>query len=161
MIAVYQQKGLDFFNLIAQSLEDCINSNSRRANDFRVPADAYNSSRKQYNPEFIVKEIAKFKGSRDDYRLGVIDVDIYARGLNFIFGLAHPLRRIALISIYRLSGQQLLERIAKEVVHETGHLYGLGHCANPLCVMYFSNTVADTDYKGKNLCKQCRRKIEA
>lgn len=161
MIAVYQQKGLDFFNLIAQSLEYCLNSTSRRADDFEIPDEAYNSLRKQYNPECIVKEIAKFKGSLEDFRLGVIDVDIYAHGLNFIFGLAHPLRRIALISAYRLSGPQLLERIAKEVVHETGHLFGLSHCADSLCVMYFSNTVADTDNKSKNLCRQCRRKIEA
>jgi archaemetzincin len=161
VIAVYQQKGLDFFSLIAQSLEDYLNSTSRRADDFDIPYEAYNSLRRQYNPEYIVKEIAKFKGSHDDYRLGVIDVDIYTCGLNFIFGLAHPLRRIALISAYRLSGPQLLERIAKEVVHETGHLFGLSHCEDPYCVMYFSNTVADTDNKGKNLCSQCRRKIEA
>ena len=161
MIAVYQQKGLDFFSLIAQSLEDCLHSTSRRANHFDVPAEAYNSLRKQYNPEYIVQEIATFKGAQDDYRLGVVDVDIYARGLNFIFGLAHPLRRIALISAYRLSGPKLMERVAKEVVHETGHLFGLGHCTDPFCVMYFSNTVADTDNKDKNLCKQCRRKIES
>lgn len=161
MIAVYQQKGLDYFDLVSQSLEDCLNSNSRRADDFEIPEEAYNSLRKQYNPEPIVAEITKFKGSQDEYRLGLVDVDIYARGLNFIFGIANPLRRVALISAYRLAGPQLRERIAKEVVHETGHLFGLGHCANPLCVMYFSNTVADTDNKSKTLCNLCRRKIEA
>ena len=161
MIAVYQQKGLDYFDLVSQSLEDCLSSNSRRADDFEIPENAYNSLRKQYNPEPIADEINKFNGFQDEYRLGLVDVDIYARGLNFIFGIANPLRRVALISVFRLAGPQLRERIAKEVVHETGHLFGLGHCANPLCVMYFSNTVADTDNKSKNLCNLCRRNIEA
>ena len=161
MIAVYQQKGLDYFDLVSQSLEECLSSNSRRADYFDIPEEAYNSLRKQYNPEPIADEITKFKGSQDEYRLGIVDVDIFARGLNFIFGIANPLRRVALISAYRLAGPQLRERIAKEAVHETGHLYGLGHCANPLCVMYFSNTVADTDNKSKSLCNLCRRKIEA
>ena len=31
------------------------------------------------------------------------------------------------------------DRIAKEAIHELGHSFGLFHCNNKRCVMYFSN----------------------
>jgi archaemetzincin len=158
--AVYQQNGLDHFCLIAQSLENCLHTDARHAGYFVIPDDSYNPLRKQYNPEYIIKELSELPGADDDCRIGIVDVDIYARGLNFIFGLANPLRRIALVSVYRLSGPQINERIAKEVVHEMGHIFGLGHCADPHCVMYFSNTIEDTDKKSENLCGICRSKLE-
>jgi len=158
---VYQQQGLDHFWLVAQSLKECLNTDTRRGEYFTIPGTSYNPLRKQYNPEHIINEIDRFKDLRNESRIGLINVDIYARGLNFIFGLANPLRGIALVSVFRLSGPQLQERLAKEVVHEMGHLLGLNHCADPGCVMYFSNTLEDTDQKGKELCCLCRNKLEA
>jgi len=157
---VYQQQGLDHFCLVAQSLKKCLNTDTRPGAYFEIPRVSYNPLRKQYNPEHIINEIAKLNGSSSESRIGLVDVDIYARGLNFIFGLANPLRGIALVSVYRLSGPQLEERIAKEVVHEMAHLLGLDHCADPGCVMYFSNTLDDTDQKSKDLCRLCRSKLE-
>ena len=160
MTAVYQQKDIDHFAVIEQSLEDSLGSEARRAGSFEIPSASYNSLRKQYNPEHIIRTIAEFSGDHKETRLGIVDVDIYARGLNFIFGLANTLRRIALVSIYRLSGPKLTARLAKEAVHEMGHLFGLNHCADSHCVMYFSNTVEDTDMKSRNLCNICRDKYE-
>lgn len=161
MTAVYQQNGLDHFDLIAESLQDCLHTDSRYAGHFEVPEVSYNPLRKQYNPEYIIKTLSELPGVDGDCKIGIVDVDIYARGLNFIFGLANPLRMIALISVYRLSGREVNERIAKEVVHEMGHLLGLGHCADPHCAMFLSNTIEDTDKKSKNLCSICRSKLES
>lgn len=161
MTAVYQQNGLDHFDLIARSLENCLQTDSRSAGYFEVPAASYNPLRKQYNPEFIIKTLSELPEAGADCRMGIVAVDIYARGLNFIFGIANPLRRIALVSVYRLSGSLINERIAKEVVHEMGHLLGLEHCADPHCVMHFSNTIEDTDKKKSNLCAICRSKLES
>jgi archaemetzincin len=158
--AVYQQVGIDQFDLIARSLKENLNIDTRDAGTFNIPRASYNQLRKQYNPEYIIQEISTLPAVDAEYRLGVVDVDLYARGLNFIFGLANPVRRIALVSTYRLAGNDFEERIAKEVVHETGHILGLDHCVDPDCVMYFSNTIEDTDRKGKNLCNICRNRYE-
>lgn len=160
MTAVYHQKDIDYFNVIAQSLEESLNTASRRAGFFEIPDASYNQLRKQYNPEYIIRTISELSGDHEEPRIGIVDVDIYVRGLNFIFGLANPLRNIALVSISRLSGPKLGARLAKEVVHEMGHLLGLNHCANPHCVMYFSNTVEDTDKKSKRLCNICQGAYE-
>jgi hypothetical protein len=86
-------------------------------------------------------------------------------GLNFVFGLADPSSRCAIISLARLYpefyGQPrnpglFKARAVKEAVHELGHLLGLGHCPDPACVMAFSNSLGDTDRKGPGFCAPCR-----
>jgi archaemetzincin len=158
--SIYQQKDIDHFDVIARSINESLNARAHHAGFFNIPEASFNALRKQYNPEPIMNTISSLSDKETDLRIGVVKVDIYARGLNFIFGLANPLRKIALVSTYRLAGPKLEERLAKEVVHEIGHLLGLGHCDNPHCVMYFSNTIEDTDNKGKKLCDICQRKYE-
>jgi archaemetzincin len=97
--------------------------------------------------------------------LGVVNVDLYAEDMNFIFGEAEYRGNCALISVYRLRpefyGQVIdknlfVSRIVKEAVHEVGHLWGLKHCRHPTCVMYFSKHIGITDKKNHTLCHQCR-----
>lgn len=161
MTAVYQQRGLDYFGIVAETLKTFLDTDARDGGYFEIPDESYNPLRKQYNPIVIAKTITALNGRDGDFRFGIIDVDIYARGLNFIFGIAHPLRRIAIVSLYRLAGTKMLDRLAKEVVHEMGHLLGLSHCRNANCVMYFSNTLEDTDKKANSPCGLCRSRIEA
>ncbi|MFN3466335.1 MAG: archemetzincin, partial [Candidatus Brocadiales bacterium] len=49
----------------------------------------------------------------------------------------------------------LKERMVKEAVHEIGHVWGMRHCPDPCCVMFFSNSLADTDRKSDTFCKNC------
>jgi archaemetzincin len=159
--AVYQQKGLDYFGLVAESLKTILDTDTYDRGYFEIPVESYNPLRKQYDPVQIAKKITALDGRKSEFRLGIVDVDIYAQGLNFIFGLASTLHSIAIVSSYRLTGPKMHERLAKEVIHEMGHLIGLNHCRDSSCVMYFSNTLDDTDKKENRLCNECRSRIEA
>jgi archaemetzincin len=48
----------------------------------------------------------------------------------------------------------------KEAIHELGHSYGLAHCSRPKCVMFFSNSLQDTDRKRSAFCVDCRMKLD-
>lgn len=53
------------------------------------------------------------------------------------------------------------KRVLTEAVHELGHTYGLGHCKNLRCVMFFSNSLVDTDRKGPEFCPDCKKQLES
>jgi archaemetzincin len=98
-----------------------------------------------------------------------MDVDVFVSNLNFVFGEAECPGKTALISLWRLkpefygkaSDMELfVERCTKEAVHEVGHTLSLKHCSNPFCVMYFSNSIFDTDRKQSLFCNKCFLKVE-
>ncbi|WP_054853493.1 archaemetzincin family Zn-dependent metalloprotease [Vulcanisaeta distributa] len=95
----------------------------------------------------------------------VINDDGYVEGgLNFVFGVAKIGGALALVFTKRLRGgeQSLYHlRILKEVLHELGHSFGLDHCTDPKCVMYFSNTIEDTDRKGPGYCQRCMARLRS
>jgi archaemetzincin len=131
------------------------------------PDYAFNKKRNQYLSTAVLKAIME----RREYSiyekiLGIIDHDLYVPKLNFVFGEAG--QRAAIISLTRLRNEfynlpkdQTLfrKRVLTEGVHELGHTYGLVHCGNPYCVMFFSNSLIDTDMKGPNFCQKCKSNL--
>ena len=135
------------------------------ASPLDIPNRAYHKGRGQYLATALLDSL-KASGLKPDERvLGIVDVDLYAAGLNFVFGQAEPESGAAIISLCRLK-QELppdpalyLNRAAKEAIHELGHTFGLGHCTRAKCVMHFSNTLHDTDVKEMSFCSQCQPKL--
>ncbi len=114
-----------------------------------LPAHAYNPARDQYNSTAILESLKP--ELECDVVLGVVEADLYADNLNFVFGEAELLGRRAVISLARLRPEfyglppdsDLLKlRALKEAVHEIGHVLGLRHCPNE-CVMRFSNSIIE------------------
>ena len=160
MIGIYQQKSLDLFDLAERAIRGAFKQNSLHQGFISLPDEAYNHLRQQYDASIILDHIAEMQDPYRIYKLCLVKVDIYMPNMNFIFGLANPIRKTAIVSTYRLVGNQKEERISKEIVHEIGHLFGLTHCTNQECIMRFSKTVQDTDEKKKIFCSDCRSKIE-
>jgi archaemetzincin len=129
-------------------------------------AQAYDPKRKQYYSSRLLASLKKLE--RDERLVGVADVDLYVPRLNFVFGEADVVSGTAIVSLCRLRQEYygltpdealFLQRAAKEIAHELGHTFGLGHCSNNRCVMHFSNSLADTDLKEARFCNMCRPKI--
>lgn len=131
-----------------------------------VSQEAFDARRGQYSAQAILQRLQPGKADRI---LGVMDLDLYVPGLNFVFGLADLRGRRAVIALPRLRqrfyGRRddealFLARAAKEAIHELGHTYGLTHCDDRRCVMTFSNSLADTDYKSQEFCPRCQARLQ-
>jgi len=127
-----------------------------------VPPEAFKPRRQQYRADEFLKAARNEPGDRI---LVVTDCDLYADDLNFALGLADLPGRCAVISLFRLrmgaDEETFRRRAVKEAVHELGHTFGLSHCANPRCVMHFSNSLGDTDRKGSEWCELCEQELQA
>lgn len=154
---------------LQERLEEVLGWNVVVGETVSLPAAGYDSRRRQYRGDALIATLRALASSASDRVLGLTDVDCYARGLNFIFGQATLDGREAFVALPRLrqSFYGLPEdpalfrwRALKEAVHELGHTWGLSHCHDSHCVMYFSNTLHDTDVKGADFCSQCWGQLE-
>src|SRR5262249_12154156 len=128
-----------------------------------LPASAWNASRRQYLSTQLLDALASTKRPDWERLLGIADVDLYVPDLNFVFGEADRRRGAAVFSLARLragADEALFRRrAATEAVHELGHTYGLAHCDKPSCVMWFSNTLSESDRKGTRFCPAHAREL--
>ncbi len=136
-----------------------------------IPEETFNRTRRQYNSNHILRKIHNYaeKEKNMDRVLGIVNADIFVPNLSYVFGEAECPGKAALISLWRLkpefygkpsNNELFLERITKESVHELGHTLGLGHCPNPYCIMYFSNSIFETDRKKSLFCSKCYLEVE-
>ena len=129
---------------------------------------AYEADRKQYNSPRILSRLQRIKRGDGDKILGVVDLDLYSAGYDFVYGEAKPSSGAATLSIYRLhsknySGKTVSkifqERVIREALHEVGHLYGLGHCVNATCVMRACTCLSEVDAAGNKFCSECTARL--
>jgi archaemetzincin len=134
------------------------------------PELSFDPSRGQYNStELLASLLDESSGSKDRV-LGVAGVDLFIPILTYVFGEAQLSGRTAIVSTYRLDSALyglpanhllLLDRLAKEAVHELGHTCGLVHCNQSMCVMRSSTYVEDIDLKSVQFCPACNQRIRA
>ncbi len=152
------------------------NTDSSRSRSFfqasttkiKLPTHLYDNRRNQWMSDRLLEWLLQV--NKPDFNtkvLAICDFDAYSDELNFVFGEAHLGGRVAAIYLPRLrqdfytkksnaNNNRLFEqRVIKEAAHELGHAFGLRHCRRSRCVMHFSNSLEDTDFKDNIFCEGC------
>lgn len=153
------ERTIPFLGELVEALEENFHARltMKNANFF---TKSFDEQRKQYDAEVLLDEVCSLEIDADKV-LAVFSGDLFVSRMNFVFGLAGG--KSCLISLARLKCADknvFKERLVKEALHELGHTFGLQHCLNKKCVMVFSNSVSDVDFKGREFCEKCREKLE-
>ena len=100
--------------------------------------------------------------------LAVTERDLFIPALTFVYGQAQLGGRVAAISLARLrqefyglppNREILLHRALKEALHETGHTFGLVHCADRNCAMSLATNIRHIDAKRAEFCADCAARL--
>jgi len=158
----------DFLRYVAETVEHEFRISTIIKEGHIDLSEFYDPSRRQYNGNYLLREVDSKFSSDSLKTIGLFSVDLFIPILTYIFGQAFLNGRTGIASLYRLSNERygmkmdqtgLLDRFRKEVIHELGHTFGLIHCHIQTCVMRSSNYVEDIDQKTHNLCASCRSEL--
>lgn len=131
-------------------------------------AFAYDPKRGQYASFLILELLVRICPGDALKLLAVTGYDLFIPVLTFVFGHAQLGGRVALVSFARLrqefyglaaNREIFLERACKEALHETGHTFGLVHCADRACVMSLATNVRHIDGKQAAFCAACAARL--
>ena len=153
-------------NIVGKVLRNVFHGETIYLGEENIPEKFLDTFRSQYVSDYILDWLVAFR--KHDYLVALANVDAYTPGLNFVLGMANPYTKVCVVYLPRLhqsffgimeNKNLFISRLIKEVLHEVGHLFGLSHCSNPKCVMRFSNSILDTDYKEAKFCLICASKL--
>ncbi|MBZ5584065.1 MAG: archaemetzincin family Zn-dependent metalloprotease [Acidobacteriia bacterium] len=138
--------------------------------EIRLPAPgfAYDPIRGQYASTELLENLVR-RCPPDAFKLlAVTECDLFIPVLTFVYGHAQLGGRVALVSLARLrqefyglppNREVFVERALKEALHETGHTFGLVHCADRNCAMALSTNVRQIDSKRAEFCAACAARL--
>jgi archaemetzincin len=140
---------------------------------FNVPArvlapipmfeSCYDRERSQCNSTEVIGRLAERIPGDALVLIGLTEDDLFAEGLNFVFGEGSLNWRTGVYSLRRFQSQDevlFLRRALNLMAHEVGHILSIPHCVTWRCVMQGANTLAEHDSHPMYLCPEDLRKLE-
>jgi archaemetzincin len=130
---------------------------------------AFDPGRRQYGSIPVLDMLLQRFPADAGKLLAVTERDLFIPVLTFVFGQAQLGGRVGVVSFARLrqefyglaaNREIFLERACKEALHETGHMFGLVHCAERRCAMSLATTVRQIDLKEDAFCAACRARLQ-
>lgn len=157
-----------FLDRLATCLEERFLASARVERSLVVPRSSLNATRGQLFASTLSSKVVRAHPEADGVLLAVTDFDLYKTSHRFVFGDADETQSTAVVSVHRLRSEfygeppdsnQLFQRTLKESIHELGHAFGLKHCYNARCAMYYSHSIFETDNKMPHFCESCDRRL--
>ena len=120
--------------------------------------------RAQVDADQLLEQIEALAVGRRGPLVALTRRDLAIPIFTFVFGRAPLGGRAALVSLARLQPtfyglppdpEVAGARTLAEVLHELGHLAGLGHCPEAACLMRFAANVETVDLRGHAFCASC------
>jgi archaemetzincin len=143
---------------LLQEMPKYFNSKINKITYRVLPNSAYYRPRQRYRAEKLLEDLS----DSNYYTIGVAVTDISTTTRGYydwgIMGLASPNLHSSVISYHRLKD---IKRLAKIIMHELGHVYGLNHCPNKGCIMEESDLTVQQIDKEYGFCKTCTNYLKS
>ena len=120
-------------------------------------------ARRQYNSTSVITQLAGLVPADALVFIGITEKDLFARGLNFVFGEGNLQNRCGVYSLTRYENDDeklFLRRALKLMSHEVGHILSIHHCVTYRCVMQGANSLVEDDRHPMHLCPIDLRKLQ-
>jgi archaemetzincin len=157
-----------FLDRLAACLEERFLAAARVERSLVVPRSTLNATRGQLFVATLTTKVQRAHPDPGAALLAITDFDLYKTSHRFLFGDADETQGVAVVSVHRLRSEfygepgdanLLFQRTLKESIHELGHAFGLKHCYNARCAMYYSHSIFETDNKMPHFCEICDRRL--
>jgi archaemetzincin len=157
-----------FLDRLAPTLEERFLAAVSIERALAIPRSALNATRAQLFLSTLIARVRRAHPDSGAIYLAITEYDLYKTSHRFIYGDADETQGVAAVSLHRLRSEYygeepeqnlLFQRALKECVHELGHAFGLRHCYNARCAMYYSNSIFETDNKMPHYCETCERRM--
>ncbi|HEY5340249.1 MAG TPA: archaemetzincin family Zn-dependent metalloprotease [Candidatus Aquilonibacter sp.] len=157
-----------FLDRLAPTLEERFLATVTIERALTIPRSSLNATRAQLFLSTLIARVRRTHPESGAIYLTLTEYDLYKTSHRFIYGDADEAQGVAAVSLHRLRSEYygeepdanlLFQRTLKECVHELGHAFGLKHCYNARCAMYYSNSIFETDNKMSYFCETCDKRM--